>query len=132
MAYKILIADDEADTLEVLNKHLTESGYDVITAGDGQAALKKIRENNPDIILLDVIMPKMNGFEVLKELRNNPASKKWQPVIIISVKDEFDSLRKGYNLEADFYITKPLSLEKVSKAIQTMISLLPVRRTEEK
>lgn len=129
--YKILIADDETDTLETLSKHLSGCGYNVITAVDGQDALEKIKEHNPDVILLDIIMPKINGFDVLKQIRLQPVSEKWQPVIIVSTKDEFESLRKGYDLEADFYLTKPLRLEKISAAIQTMISLIPLRKKKE-
>lgn len=127
MVYKVLIADDEPDALEVMSKHLTTAGYEVITACDGLDALKKITVHDPDVILLDIIMPRMNGFDVLKELRAVKRPK-WQPVIIISSKNEFESLRKSYDLEADFYITKPFSLEKVSNAVLTMISLIPLRK----
>ncbi len=128
MSYKILIADDEADTLEILSKHLKDADYDVITAGDGEDALAKIKADQPDIILLDILMPKMNGFDVLRQIRANPPSEKWQPVIIISTKDEFESLVKGYDLQADYYITKPFTLDKVSDAVKTMISLIPARK----
>ncbi|MFH1492987.1 MAG: response regulator [Candidatus Omnitrophota bacterium] len=131
MNYKILIAEDEADALGVLSKHLKDAGYDIVTATDGEDALNKIKDTSPDIILLDINMPKKNGFEVLCQLRANPPSGKWQPAIIISTKNEFDSLRKGYELDADYYITKPFTLENVSDAVKTMISLIPIRRKEE-
>ncbi|MEW6009369.1 MAG: response regulator [Candidatus Omnitrophota bacterium] len=128
--YKILIADDETQCVEAIYSHLSQSGYEIITAFDGAEALEKIKNENPDIIILDINMPKMNGFEVLEQIRSNPPSAKWQPVIIISTKDEFDSLRKGYELEADYYVTKPFNLDKISNAVNIMISLLPLRKTK--
>jgi DNA-binding response OmpR family regulator len=129
--HKILIADDERDSLEAVSAHLTNCGYEVIAANDGQEALDKSSKENPDVIILDIQMPKINGFEVLKQIRSNPPTEKWQPVIILSSKDEFDSFRKGYELEADFYVTKPFNAEKISNAIEILISLIPLRKTKE-
>ena len=130
MGYKILVADDEVDAADSIGKHLSRSGYEVITANDGLDALNKIRETLPDVVLLDIMMPGMNGFEVLKEMRSAKPLVKWQPVIIISSQNEFENLRKGYDLEADFYITKPFSIEKLSHAVETMISLIPLRKLD--
>jgi DNA-binding response OmpR family regulator len=130
MGYKILVADDEIDAVDSISKHLSRSGYEVITANDGLDALNKIREMMPDVVLLDIMMPGMNGFEILKEMRSAKPLTKWQPVIIISSQNEFENLRKGYDLEADFYITKPFNIEKISNAVEMMISLIPLRKMD--
>ena len=130
MGKKILVADDEIDALESVSRHLVRNGHEVITASDGIDALNKIKETEPDVVLLDIMMPGMNGFEILKEMRSIKPLKKWQPVIIISSQNEFENLRKGYDLEADFYITKPSSIEKISNAVETMISLIPLRKLD--
>jgi DNA-binding response OmpR family regulator len=126
MAYKILLADDEKDIVETLKSRLTREGYDVTIAADGEEALLKVKENNPDIIILDLMMPKLNGFEVLKKVREN-FKDKWRPIIIVSARTELDSVKQCYDLEADHYLTKPCTIEDILKGIQTMISLIPLR-----
>jgi two-component system alkaline phosphatase synthesis response regulator PhoP/two-component system response regulator VicR len=128
MAYKVLIADDDVDSVGAIGTHLISANFDVVTAYNGLEALEKIKTENPDVVLLDILMPKMDGFDVLKEMRTHPPSQKWQPVIIISTQDEFNNIRKGYDLEADFYVTKPFTLEKISQAIQILISLIPIKK----
>jgi DNA-binding response OmpR family regulator len=129
MAYKILIVDDEVDIAGALEKRILREGYEAVVAFDGEEALKKIREDNPDIVLLDLILPKLNGFEVLEEIRKNH-NDKWRPVIILSVKGDLDSVKKGYNLEADLYLTKPCAIENILHGIKTMVSLIPQRKTD--
>jgi DNA-binding response OmpR family regulator len=128
MAYKILVADDDKDIVETLQSRLTREGYEVVVAFDGKEALVKVEKDNPDIILLDLVMPKLNGFEVLKEVRQKHKDK-WRPVIIVSAKTELESLRQCYGLEADHYLTKPCSIDKVLRGIETMISLIPLRQS---
>jgi len=127
MAYKILIVDDDKDIIEMLKKRLSQEGYEVVVAFDGEEALIKVKEDNPDIILLDLVLPKLNGFEVLKEVREK-FKDKWRPVIIISAKTELDSVKTCYRLEADHYLTKPCTMENLLRGIRTMISLIPLRQ----
>jgi DNA-binding response OmpR family regulator len=127
MAYKILIVDDETDIVEMLKSGLSREGYTVSVAYDGEEALAKVKADDPDIILLDLIMPKLNGFEVLKEIREK-YQERWRPVIIISAKADLDSTRKCYQLEADHYLIKPCSLENILHGIKTMVSLIPQRK----
>jgi len=127
MAYKILVVDDEKDAVEVLKKRLTREGYEVSVAFDGEEALKKVQKDNPDVILLDLMLPKLNGFEVVKEVRTK-FKDKWRPIIIISAKDDLETVKKSYNLEADHYLTKPCTMDHVLKGIQIMISLIPMRK----
>jgi len=128
---KILVADDEQDVLEISAKKIQQAGYEVISAKDGQEALDKIYKDRPDVIILDIRMPKLDGFEVLKRLRENPIPGKWQPVIIVSALGDLENMKKGYNLEADYYIAKPCDVEVILKGIDTMLHLIPVRKTQE-
>jgi len=126
MAYKLLIADDDKDIVEVLQRRLIKEKYDVAVAFDGEEALQKVKDYDPDIILLDLMMPKLNGFEVLKQVREKYKDK-WRPIIIISAKAELASLEKCYDMEADHYLTKPCDIQHVLQGIETMISLIPAR-----
>ncbi len=127
MAIKVLIADDEEAILGILANKVAAQGYAVVTARDGQEAWDKIVSENPDVIILDITMPKMDGWSVLHKLRSEPPSKKWQPVIIVSGLGEMDNVQKGLDLEADHYLTKPCRIEDVIKGIRLMVSLIPMR-----
>ena len=127
---KVLIADDEKDVLDIMEKKIAAAGYIVVTADNGQEAWEKIQSEVPDVILLDLTMPKMDGFEVLKHLREKPPTTKWQPVIIVSAHGELDNIAKGFSLEADHYITKPCDMEVVLRGIRLMVSLIPQRKTK--
>ena len=85
---KILIADDEDVVLEIMARKIASQNYEVMTAKDGQEAWDKIVSDVPDIIILDLNMPKISGWGVLSLLRQNPPTKRWQPVIIISGQSE--------------------------------------------
>ena len=130
MSYRILVADDEKDIVASLQKCLLREGYLVSVAFDGEEALLRVKEDNPDIVLLDLMMPKRNGFEVLQAIRKD-FKDKWRPVIIISGQADLDSVKKGYALEADHYLTKPVTMEVILHGVQTMISLIPLRRDNE-
>ncbi len=124
---KVLIADDEPDILEVMARKIKAEGYAVVMARDGQEAWDKIGQEKPDVILLDLIMPKMDGYAVLEKLRQEPVAKKWAPVIIVSAQGELTDIRRGFDLEADHYITKPCRIEDVLNGIRLMVKLIPQR-----
>lgn len=105
---KILIADDEPDILEILKYNLTAEGYEVITAKDGDEALDKARRTQPDLIVLDVMMPKKTGVEVCQILRAQPAFKESLIIFLTAVNDESTQV-KGLETGADDYISKPVS-----------------------
>ena len=126
---KILIADDQEVVLEIMAQKIASRGYEVITANDGQEAWSKIVSELPDIIILDLNMPKMDGWAVLSQLRLHPPTKRWQSVIIISGQNELENLKKGVNLQVDHYITKPCKIEDILKAIRLMLSLIPQHNT---
>jgi DNA-binding response OmpR family regulator len=129
MAYKLLVVDNEKEIIEILKKRLTQEGYEVVVAFDGEEALAKVRETNPDLIILDLMMPKLNGFEVLKEVRER-YKEKWRPIIIVSAASDLETVKKSYNLEADHYLTKPCTMENLLRGVRTMISLIPLRKQD--
>ncbi len=126
MAYKLLVVDDDRDTVETIKARLLKEGYEVETASDGEEALVKLKEYNADIVILDLVMPKLNGYEVLKQIREKYKDK-WRPVIIVSADSELESFKKCHDLEADHYITKPFTFDDLLRAIKVMISLIPSR-----
>lgn len=107
-ARKVLIADDEPDILEILKYNLVNEGYEVITAKDGDEALEKARRTQPDLIVLDVMMPKKTGVEVCQLLRANPAFKETLIIFLTAVNDEGTQI-KGLETGADDYVSKPVS-----------------------
>ncbi len=105
---KILIADDEPDILEILKYNLSNEGYEVTTAKDGDEALEKARRILPDLIILDVMMPKKTGVEVCQLLRMQPAFRETLIIFLTAVSDEGTQIR-GLETGADDYISKPIS-----------------------
>ena len=105
---KVLIVDDEPDILEILKYNLSNEGYEVITAKDGDEALEKARRNLPDLIVLDVMMPKKTGVEVCQLLRSQNAFKDTLIIFLTAVNDETSHI-KGLETGADDYISKPIS-----------------------
>lgn len=121
MAKKILFIEDEEILLDLLEKKLTQEGYDVSIARDGQEGLEKMRDQKPDLILLDIVMPKMSGFEVMEEMRKDPDLKEI-PVIVISNSGQPVELDKAKELGAKDWLIKtefdPREvIEKVKKQI---------------
>ena len=107
-ARKILIADDEPDILEILKYNLSNEGYEVVTAKDGDEAIEKARRTQPDLIVLDVMMPKKTGVEVCQVLRAQAAFKETLIIFLTAVNDEGAQI-KGLETGADDYISKPVS-----------------------
>lgn len=105
---KILIADDEPDILEIIQYNLVKEGYTVIPARDGDEALTKAKQQQPDLIILDIMMPKKNGVEVCAILRSMPAFKDTLIIFLTALSDE-NSHIKGLETGADDYVSKPLS-----------------------
>jgi two-component system, OmpR family, alkaline phosphatase synthesis response regulator PhoP len=105
---KVLIADDEPDILEILKYNLEKEGYAVSTAKDGNEALDKARQHQPDLIVLDMMMPKKSGMEVLELLRLQAAFKNTLIMFLTALSDESTQL-KGFKTGADDYVSKPVS-----------------------
>jgi two-component system, OmpR family, alkaline phosphatase synthesis response regulator PhoP len=108
-AKKILIADDEQDILEILEYALEKDGYEVIRAHDGEETLRKASKFLPDIILLDVMMPKMDGIEVCRSLRHDPKFENTIILILTARSEEYSEVA-GFEAGADDYVTKPVKM----------------------
>ena len=107
-APKAVVCDDEPNTVRLLQVLLERRGFDVFTAFDGHSGLKKIREVNPDLVILDVLMPGMNGLEVLNGLRQDPATAK-VVVIVLSALSRNEDVVAAYEMGADMYLSKPFN-----------------------
>lgn len=102
---KVLIIDDEAPIITMYSEKLTSEGFKVVAANDGVSGLEQARKEKPDVILLDLIMPKINGLDVLKELKNDPATAKIPVYLLTNIPQETGS-GKGRQLGADGYLFK--------------------------
>jgi two-component system alkaline phosphatase synthesis response regulator PhoP len=120
---KILIADDEPDILEIIQFNLQQEGYDVVTAKSGDDAIEKAKQTNPDLIILDIMMPGKNGIEVCNHLRLIPAFKKTLIVFLTAMSDEGTEI-KGLETGADDYLTKPISPKVLISKISSLFRRL--------
>ncbi len=116
-ANKILVVEDEATLREMLQFNLEKEGYSVITAGDGVTALKLARSEHPDLIVLDIMLPELDGFEVCRILRREMTV----PILMLTAKeDEIDRVL-GLELGADDYMTKPFSMRELKARVKAML-----------
>jgi DNA-binding response OmpR family regulator len=109
MARKILVVDDTRNVLIMIEDFLVSQGYEVLTACDGREALDVFHEKDPDLILLDIMMPNMDGYQFISQLRRESET----PVIMITAKQQEAEIIKGFDLGADDYITKPFRLREL-------------------
>jgi len=105
---KIMAVDDERHIVRLIQVNLERAGYQVVTAFDGQDALRKVETEKPDVIVLDVMMPKMDGFEVLKRLQANPDTREI-PVIMLTAKAQDADVFRGWSSGVSAYLTKPFN-----------------------
>lgn len=117
---KVLIVDDEIDTLTPLKRALEVEGYAVIEAMDGVEALEKVKSENPDLVLLDLMLPKMDGNEVCQKLRKNPMTE-GIPIIMLTAKGDMKDKIEGIETGADDYVTKPFNLSELKARIKTVL-----------
>lgn len=121
---KILIADDEHKIIMTLEYSFRKNGYEVFIARDGSEVLEILKEETPDIILLDVMMPNVDGYTTLLEIRKNEKLKEVK-VIFLSAKAGENDIQKGLELGADAYITKPYSIKKLMEKVEELCPLSP-------
>jgi len=117
---KILVVDDEIYIVHILDFSLGMEGYEVITALDGEQALEKLQSERPDLIVLDIMMPKLDGYEVCKAIKTNPQTRHI-PVILLSAKGRNVDQKMGFDVGADDYITKPFSPRKLVERINQLL-----------
>jgi signal transduction histidine kinase len=114
---KILIVDDDVDTVELLTKRFHAEGYHTSEAYDGEQALQQIEEYQPDVILLDIMMPKIDGYEVCKRLKGSEDTKRI-PIIMLTAKGKIPDKVKGLDIGADDYIAKPFDYRELSQRVR--------------
>jgi len=114
---KILIVDDDVDTVELLIKRLRAEGYDTAEAYDGEQALRQVEEYQPDLVILDIKMPKIDGYEVCRRLKSSEETK-FIPIIMLTVKAKVPDKVKGLDIGADDYIPKPFDYRELSRRVR--------------
>jgi DNA-binding response OmpR family regulator len=123
---KVLVVEDDKTLLETLEYNLEKQGYEVLTATDGLAALEKARENQPDLILLDVLLPKMDGFEVCRILRREMNV----PILMLTARTEEIDKVVGLEMGADDYLTKPFSMRELLARVKAQLRRVRLIREE--
>ena len=115
---RLLIVEDEPNIRELLATSLQFAGFEVVTAGDGAAAIKAATEHDPDLVVLDVMLPDMDGFTVTRRIRD---SGRRAPIVFVTARDSIDDKIKGLTVGGDDYVTKPFSLEEVIARIRAVL-----------
>lgn len=122
MAHKILIVDDEPNIVISLEFLMKKEGFEIAVANDGEEALAKVSSFGPDLMLLDVMMPKKSGFEVCEALRADPANASLQ-IVMLTAKGRDTEVAKGLAIGADAYITKPFSTKELVAKVKSMLGV---------
>ena len=120
MGTKILVVDDHPPTVKLIRSALEAKGFSVVSASHGAEGLVAVDEEKPDLVILDVIMPIMDGFQTLRVLRENEQTKRL-PVIILSIRKEDADILKGLSTGADLYLTKPFDLQDLLMAVERVL-----------
>lgn len=117
---KILIADDELRLRKVIALYMTKCGYEIIEAGNGEAAVELVKEHKPDAIVLDVMMPGLNGIETAETIRKIPEFAA-TPIVLLTANASESDVKKGLATGANKYITKPFSPKELVETIESLI-----------
>lgn len=117
MVEKILVIDDEPDMLGLIQRCLEPAGYEVITALDGQSGMQCLRESQPNLVILDIMMPKMDGWEVCRLIRTVSAV----PIIMLTALDLRENIVQGLNMGADDYVVKPFYLKELQARVEALL-----------
>lgn len=124
MPKRVLIVDDEPNIVLSVEFLMKREGYEVSTAGDGQEAMQMLAGNRPDLMILDVMMPRKNGFEVCAEVRADPKLAD-MPILMLTAKGREAEMNKGLSLGADAYITKPFSTHDLVAKVSELLARQP-------
>jgi DNA-binding response OmpR family regulator len=116
----VLVADDDPDILTLVGFRLERAGYEVLPARDGEEALALALERQPDLAILDVMMPKLDGYEVTQRLRDDPATSA-MPVILLTARVQEADITRGFEAGADDYIKKPFSPQELRARVQAIL-----------
>jgi CheY-like chemotaxis protein len=120
MSQRVLVVDDDPHVLQLLRVNFELEGYEVVSASNGEEALQRIDERPPDILVCDVMMPGMDGLEVVERVRNNPATAKL-PIVMVSAKAQQSDLLAGGDAGADAYVTKPFDPQDLIDAVTNVL-----------
>ena len=123
---KILVADDEPHILRIVKDKLSNAGFSVIAVTNGEEAFASAKNETPDLILLDVMMPKMNGFEVCKKLRQEAAFTS-TPIILLTARGQESDMKTGFDAGATEYITKPFSPRQLLETVRARLAIGDVK-----
>lgn len=118
----ILVVDDNDDSLQLISKMLTTNGFEVATAANGKEGLERALKSPPEVIVLDIMMPEMNGLEALEELRKHPSTS-GIPVILLTAKSHDEDVIEGYRVGADYYMTKPFTSKQLLYGVRLVLGL---------
>ncbi|MER3396428.1 MAG: two-component system response regulator [Acidimicrobiia bacterium] len=113
----IVVVDDDRDIRMILRANLEDEGYEVIEASGGRQALELIRESEPDLVVLDIMMPEVDGYDVLQELRSTPEYAEL-PVVLLTARRQEADVWEGWSAGADYYITKPFKMNELVQFIR--------------
>jgi DNA-binding response OmpR family regulator len=116
----VLAADDDEDILALIAFRLERSGYTVILARDGEEALALARDERPDLAVLDVMMPKLDGFELTRRLRTDEATSR-MPIILLTARAQDADVQRGFDVGADDYLRKPFSPQELRARVQAIL-----------
>jgi DNA-binding response OmpR family regulator len=120
MKRKVLIVDDEEVIRKFLRIHLDKLGYEVMEAADGEQAIEQLGKDDFDLLICDILMPKKDGWEVIKEAKSNPKTKNI-PVIVLTAKNKDSDMFKGYDLGASYYMSKPFTKGQLLYGLKLML-----------
>jgi two-component system phosphate regulon response regulator PhoB len=123
MSHRILVVDDEPDITALVAYHMAKAGFRVSTAGNGRDALKAAREERPDIVILDLMLPGISGYDILAELRKHEETREVGVILLTAKREEPDRIR-GLALGADDYLTKPFSPQELSLRVSGLLRRL--------
>ncbi|MBW4643540.1 MAG: response regulator transcription factor [Goleter apudmare HA4340-LM2] len=129
MPLTILVVDDDLGTRLSISDYLELSGYSVITANDGQEALTMVVDYHPDLIVTDIVMPRMNGYELVRRVRQQPAFR-LLPVILLTARTKTQERILGYQSGCDLYLPKPFELEELAAAIRNLLERSQIIQSE--
>ncbi|RCV90866.1 response regulator transcription factor [Billgrantia montanilacus] len=118
---KVLVVDDEPNIVLSIEFLMQQAGFDVVTAEDGESALERVAETPPDLILLDISLPGISGFDVLEQLRSDPQHARL-PIIMLTAHGREVEREKGLALGADDYVTKPFSTQALVEKVKTLLA----------
>ena len=129
MAYKILVVDDEPTIVRLMEFILARQGHEMIVAVNGEEALQKIAAHQPDLVLLDIMMPRIDGYEVAQRVRADPKTASL-PIIMLSAKAQDEDIRRGVEVGVDEYVTKPFTPDHLVQVVSEYLSRIKATETK--